>query len=324
MMSTYLVTGGCGFIGSHLVDELIGQGHRVIILDDLSTGSLKNLNKKAELIIGDICDADMVAQTMNECHGCYHLAAVASVQESVKNWVQTNQTNLVGTITLLNAAKTINEERRFPFVYASSAAVYGDQNEPPFKESDPLNPISPYGADKESCELHAKIAGRLHLLPITGLRFFNVYGERQNPNSAYSGVISIFLNQLRQGKPITICGDGEQIRDFIYVKDIVAYLCLAMKFANPKAPVFNACNGQGTSINQLARSLAELLGVNPRIVHINAPQGDIRTSIGDNSLAMAELGMSQKTALREGLENLCRSYNLVLEEDDNYQLQCAS
>jgi len=324
-MLTYLVTGGCGFIGSHLVDELLKQGNRVVVLDNLTTGSLNNLNKQAEFIFGDICDAPLVAQLMSKCDGCFHLAAVASVQESLAHWVETNQTNLVGTITLLNAAKSINQERPFPFVYASSAAVYGDQNNPPYKESDALNPISPYGADKESCELQAKVAGRLFQIPNVGLRFFNVYGERQNPSSAYSGVISIFLNQIKQGKSLTIYGDGEQVRDFIYVKDIVSYLCLAMKHATPESLVFNACNGQGISVNQLANTLVKLAGVRPLISHVKAPQGDIRVSIGDNALARSRLHVRAKTPLSVGLMHLCHYYNLLDEEEKvPYRLQRAS
>lgn len=324
-MSTYLVTGGCGFIGSHLVDELIKQKHDVVVLDNLSTGNLKNLNKRAKLIIGDICDASLVSEIMSGCDGCFHLAAVASVQESLAHWVQTNQTNLVGTITLLNAARAVNESRPFPFVYASSAAVYGDSGNPPYKESDALSPISPYGADKESCELQAKVAGRLYQVPNVGLRFFNVYGERQNPNSAYSGVISIFLNQIKQGKSITIFGDGEQVRDFIYVKDIVSYLCASMQYATPESLVFNACNGHGISVNDLAFTLVKLTGVHTLITHVKASQGDVRVSIGDNALALSALQGIRQTPFEVGLKRLCDYYNLgVKTEEATFQLQQAS
>lgn len=317
-MSTYLVTGGCGFIGSHLVDELINQGHKVIVLDNLSTGSLDNLNDKAIFAQGDICDASLVTELMSECDGCFHLAAVASVQESVKHWVETNHTNLVGTITLLDVAKSINAYRPFKFVYASSAAVYGDNPNTPFKEEDRLSPISPYGADKESCELQARVAGRMYQLPNAGLRFFNVYGERQNPSSVYSGVISIFMHQLRQGKPITIFGDGGQTRDFIYVKDIVQYLCKAMEHASPDSLVYNACNGRGTSIKQLAETLMDILGVHPEINYAKAAPGDARTSLGDNTLAKQRLGITEGTSLTDGLTQLCESFGLsVMEERES-------
>jgi UDP-glucose 4-epimerase len=241
------------------------------------------------------------------------LAAVASVQESVKNWVKTNHTNLVGTITLLDIAKTINEHRHFGFVYASSAAVYGDNSNPPFKETDYLNPISPYGVDKGSCEFQAKMAGKIFKLPNVGLRFFNVYGERQSPKSAYSGVISIFLNQIKRGKDITIYGDGEQVRDFIYVQDIVTYLCQAMECVSPDGLVFNACTGKGNSINQLANTLINISGVRLNIIHAEAKPGDARISIGDNSLAKEKLNTVAKTSLVEGLTNLCESLGLYIK-----------
>lgn len=311
-MFCYLVTGGCGFIGSHLVDKLISLGHKVVALDNLSTGSLKNLNKRALFVFGDICNAKLVGKIMQQCDGCFHLAAVASVQESMEYWVKTNQTNVVGTITLLEAAKSINQYRPFGFVYASSAAVYGDNTNPPFKETNFLNPISPYGVDKQSCEFQAKIAGRLYGLPNVGLRFFNVYGERQSPKSAYSGVISIFLNAIKQGKDLKIYGDGEQSRDFIYVKDIVSYLCQAMDHVSPKALVFNACTGKGTSINQLAKTLIDITGVNIRIIHAPEKNGDIRISVGDNSLAKSKLSIPAYTPLAEGLIGLCENFGLYI------------
>jgi UDP-glucose 4-epimerase len=324
-MATYLVTGGCGFIGSHLVDELINQKHTVKVLDNLSTGTLENLNSKAIFIEGDICDEFLVQRVMSTCDGCFHLAAVASVDQSVKDLVGTNHTNLVGTLTLLKVASYINKEYRpFKFVYASSAAVYGDSPNPPFKETDVLSPISPYGADKESCELQARVAGRIHQLPNAGLRFFNVYGERQNPSSSYSGVISIFLNQLKQGQPITIFGDGEQTRDFIYVKDIVHYLCKAMGYANTDSLVFNACNGIDTSITQLAEILIDILGEHPQIIHAKAHPGDIRTSIGDNTLAKTRLGITKSTSLREGLTHLCEGLGLQVERQTATVLRFAS
>jgi UDP-glucose 4-epimerase len=312
MMASYLVTGGCGFIGSHLVDRLTSRGHTVIVLDNLSTGKLANLNRDAQFVKGSICDAELVAKLMQQCDGCFHLAAVASVQESLIHWVDSNKTNLVGTITLLEAATNVNKIRPFSFVYASSAAVYGDKNNPPFKETDSLNPISPYAADKESCELQARIAGSLYQLPNAGLRFFNVYGERQSPNSAYSGVISIFLNQLRQGRSITIYGDGEQVRDFIYVKDIVTYLCMAMRDASTNSLVFNACNGEGTSVNQLVATLSDILGIHPEVVHTQSFKGDIRTSIGNNYLAKTTLKVRESIPLVEGLTRLCESLKLEI------------
>jgi UDP-glucose 4-epimerase len=303
-MSRYLVTGGCGFIGSHLTDALLNQGHDVIVLDNLSTGYLKNMNKNAELIEGDICDTNQVAKAMTSCDGCFHLAAVASVQQSVKHWVKTNRSNLAGTITLLDMAKNINREHPFSFVYASSAAVYGaNKNLRPFKETDELAPISPYGADKVSCEMQARIAGMLHQLPNTGLRLFNVYGERQNPDSDYSGVVSILLNSIKNKTPFTIFGDGEQVRDYIYVQDVISFMIQAMKHANTDSMVFNVCNGEGTTLNQLVDKLGRFSDL-PEIHYTSARAGDIRISTGDNTLVKTKLALPKATPLTEGLKKL--------------------
>lgn len=307
-MSRYFVTGGCGFIGSHLVDELLLQGHDVVVLDNLSSGNIHNLNKNAELITGDIDDRNLVIKTMSDCDGCFHLAAVASVQKSINHWVETNRTNLVGTITLLDIAKDINKNHPFSFVYASSAAVYGhSKNKPPYRETDELAPISPYGVDKLSGELQARIAGQIHQLPNICLRFFNVYGPRQNPDSDYSGVISILLNKIRTGQPFTLFGDGEQTRDFVWIDDVVHCLCLAMQHASTEAPVYNICSGAATSINQLIGTAGNILGTKPVIHHAPARTGDIRISTGDNALVKDKLSMSDFTDLNDGLKRLCGS-----------------
>ncbi len=306
-MSRYLVTGGCGFIGSHLTDELLKLGHTVLVLDNLSTGKKANLNKEAELIVGDICDKDIVAKTLCGCDGCFHLAAIPSVQESVKRWVETHHTNLVGMINLLDVATRLHYDRGFGFTYASSAAVYAEDNCPPFKESDKVSPISPYGVDKLSCEMQARIAGKLHHLPNVGLRIFNVFGERQNPDSAYSGVISNFINKFKNKEEVVIYGDGGQIRDFIYVKDVVAHFVSAMEHAAIESPVYNACSGKGTTLNELVHILEEIFRLNLKIAHTKPQTGDLRESIGDDSLARLVLRLREKDSLITNLALLSES-----------------
>lgn len=306
-MSKYLVTGGCGFIGSHLTDELLNQGHRVLVLDNLSTGKRANLNSEAELIVGDICDKDLVSKTLVGCDGCFHLAAIPSVQESVNRWVESHRTNLVGTINLLDVATHLHHERGFAFAYASSAAVYAEDNAPPFKESDRVCPISPYGVDKLGCEMQARIAGKLHHLPNVGLRIFNVFGERQNPDSAYSGVISNFINKFKNKQDVVIYGDGEQIRDFIYVKDVVAHFISAIQNAEIQSPVFNACSGKGTTLNELVRILEEIFKVNPKVAHTKPQTGDLRESIGDGSLARLVLRLQDNGSFINNLAQLSDS-----------------
>ena len=180
-MAHYLVTGGCGFIGSHLVDALIAARHRVRILDDLSSGKRGNVPAAAEVTIGDVADPAAVRDAMSGIDGCFHLAAIASVARSNVDWLGTHRVNLAGAITVLDAARA----RRTPVVYASSAAVYGDNPNVPLTEDAVTRPLTAYGADKLGCELHGRVAWHVHRVPNTGVRLFNVYGPRQDPNSPY-------------------------------------------------------------------------------------------------------------------------------------------
>ncbi|MGH7152360.1 MAG: NAD-dependent epimerase/dehydratase family protein, partial [Acetobacteraceae bacterium] len=186
-MATWLVTGGAGFIGSHLCDALLRRGDAVRVLDDLSTGKRENLPAGAELMIGDIADPAAVERALAGVDGCFHLAAIASVARGIDDWLGTHCTNLTGTITVFDAVR----RHPVPVIYASSAAVYGDCPAQPLTERAPTAPLSAYGADKLGCELHARVARQVHGITTVGLRFFNVYGPRQDPDSPYSGVISI-------------------------------------------------------------------------------------------------------------------------------------
>lgn len=300
-MAHFLVTGGCGFIGSHLAAALIARGDRVRILDDLSTGSRANLAPGAELVVGDIADAATVREAMAGTDGCFHLAAVASVERGVREWLATHRVNLSGTIAVFDAARA---HGGLPVVYASSAAVYGEQERLPIDEDAPTRPLSAYGADKLGCELHARVAGHVHGVPTMGLRFFNVFGPRQDPRSPYSGVISIFCDRLVAGEPPLIYGDGGQTRDFIAVADIVLGLLAAMRHAATDAPVLNLCTGRATSVLDLARTIAALClppgrELPPR--HLPPRSGEIRHSVGSPERARKMLGLGETTGLAEGL-----------------------
>jgi UDP-glucose 4-epimerase len=298
----YLVTGGCGFIGSHLCDALIAQGHTVRILDDLSTGKIENKPAAAELFQGDVADAALVARAMAGVDGCFHLAAVASVERGNQDWLGTHRTNLTGAITIFDAARrTRPDGGSAPVVYASSAAIYGDNPQVPLPEGATPRPLSAYGADKLGCELHARVATHVHGVPTAGMRFFNVFGPRQDPKSPYTGVISIFCDRLRAGSGVRIDGDGQQTRDFVFVGDVVAALMAAMKAMPDGSPVFNVCTGRATSILLLAQTIGELCGRTPEIQFAAPRAGDIRTSLGDARYALEVLGFAARVSLRDGL-----------------------
>lgn len=296
-MATYLVTGGCGFIGSHLVEALLAEGHRVRVLDNLSSGRREQVPAAAELLVGEVTDPAAVRAALAGTEGCFHLAAVASVVRSTEDWLGSHRVNLGGTVTVLDAAQAAGQ----PVVYASSAAVYGPQETLPIAEGNPLRPQSGYGADKLSSELQARVAGLLHGVPTCGLRFFNVYGPRQDPASPYAGVVSIFARRLLAGEALAIRGDGRQLRDFVYVVDAVACLRAAMSKASLAAPVVNVCSGRGTSVLDLAATLGRLLGVEPRLDFGPPQPGDIRQSRGEPSALAALLGVACSTSLEQGL-----------------------
>jgi UDP-glucose 4-epimerase len=307
----FLVTGGCGFIGSHLCDDLLRLGHQVRIFDNMSTGQLSNKPAGAELIEGDIRDRIALGRALADVDGCFHLAAVASVAESNRNWIETHEINQTATIALFDLARaTANACYPKPIVYASSAAVYGDHGSRPITERASAEPLSAYGADKLGCDHHARVARHVHGVPVTGLRFFNVYGPRQRPESPYSGVISIFCDRLAAGESVTIFGDGHQTRDFIYVSDVANALILAMDRVSTSVLmdrssvdplVLNICTGRQTSIRALATLISQLLGKIPRWSYQPERPGEIRTSVGDPTKAREVLGFSANTPLESGL-----------------------
>lgn len=300
-MAKWLVTGGCGFIGSHLVDALLEQGDQVRVLDDLSTGKRDNIPASVELRVGDVADASCVRECFDGIDGCFHLAAIASVQRCNDDWLGAHRTNLQGTITVFEAARHAAKAPPIPVVYASSSAVYGESADIPLKETATASPISGYGADKLASELHAKVAWQVYRIPTLGLRFFNVYGPRQDPSSPYSGVIAIFADRLARQQEIEIFGDGKQVRDFIYVGDVAASVAAAMTHLRADARVFNLCTGRGTSILELAELIGRVVGSNPMIRYRPPRVGDIRASIGDPSAGEDALGRKARTTMPQGL-----------------------
>jgi UDP-glucose 4-epimerase len=296
-MTTWLVTGGAGFIGSHLCEALLARGDAVRVLDDLSTGKRENLPPLATLIEADVADPLAVRDALQGVAGCFHLAAIASVERGINDWLGTHRANLTGAITVFDAARTT----RIPVVYASSAAVYGDAATIPITEATACRPLSAYGADKLGCELHARVASHVHGIPTVGLRFFNVYGPRQDPRSPYSGVISIFCEHIRRGAPIDIFGDGEQTRDFVYVTDVVAALLSSMQLAPANTQVFNVCTGIAVSVLALAREIAALTGTRLDAQHHPPRAGEIRHSTGSPVLSRQMLSLPEPVSLRNGL-----------------------
>jgi UDP-glucose 4-epimerase len=300
-MAQFLVTGGAGFIGSHLVHALLDEGHAVRVLDDLSSGHRKNLPQQVELIEADVTDPVAVDGALDGVDGCFHLAAIASVTRSHREWLRTHQVNLTGTINVFDQARPSRRRREVPVVYASTAAIYGNCGSFPVDEESPAAPLSAYGADKHACELHARVAGAIHGVPTVGLRFFNLYGPRQDPLSPYSGVISIFGDRLLRGEPVEIFGDGEQARDFTYISDAVRALRRAMRAASTSAFVFNVCTGKATSVRGLAQIMAELCGTELVVNRRPARSGEVRISIGDPQRAVEQLGFTAETTLSDGL-----------------------
>lgn len=300
-MAKWLVTGGCGFIGSHLVEALMARGDQVRILDDLSTGKREHALPGTELILGDVADARVVKAALEGVDGCFHLAAIASVERGRTDWLGTHRTNQTGTIVVFDAARAVRPGRPLPVVYASSAAIYGDNANVPLAETERPAPLSAYGADKLGCELHGRVAWHIHRVPNVGLRFFNVYGPRQDPSSPYSGVISIFTDRLAAGRGIDIYGDGSQIRDFVYVKDVVRHLVGAMDQIEGDARCVNVCTGRGTSIAELAAAIGALFGRTPEISYKPPRAGDIKVSLGNPEAAKRLFGFSAETVLRDGL-----------------------
>lgn len=297
-----LVTGGAGFIGSHLVDRLIASGHRVRVLDNLSSGKRANLpDGGVDFIEGDVCDADTVRTAMDGIDVVYHLAAVASVQASIDDPVGTHGSNFIGTLNLLEAARHRGARR---FIYASSAAVYGDTVTLPVSEQSATNPLSPYAADKLAGEHYLRFYVAKHGLAATTFRFFNIYGPRQDALSPYSGVISIFVERIRQKKAVTIFGDGRQTRDFVYVRDLIDILTASLSNTRSHGAILNVGSGGETSLLDLLDSLEHLAGRAVPRRHEAPRVGDILRSRADVSRLRTIMDYVPSTPIDTGLAQL--------------------
>ncbi|WP_434696663.1 NAD-dependent epimerase/dehydratase family protein [Pseudomonas sp. Z1-14] len=300
-----LITGGAGFIGSHLTDALLANGHSVRILDDLSTGKRSNLpldNPAVELIEGDVADAALVARAMAGCSAVAHLAAVASVQASVDDPVRTHQSNFIGTLNVCEAMRQAGVKR---VLFASSAAVYGNNGEGQSIDEDTSKaPLTPYASDKLASEFYLDFYRRQHALEPVVFRFFNIYGPRQDPSSPYSGVISIFSERAQKGLPISVFGDGEQTRDFVYVEDLVQVLVQAIEKPEVQAGAVNVGWNQATTLKQMLQALADVVGDLPAISYGPARSGDIRHSRADNRRLLELFDLPAQTPMSVGLARL--------------------
>lgn len=303
-----LITGGAGFIGSHLVEHMLAAGNAVRVLDNLSTGKRENLptHSRLEFVPGDIRDRGLVLDCAQDVQAIIHLAAVASVQASVDDPTGTHAANFDGTLHLLEAARQRHVRR---FLYASSAAVYGDNTRLPLVEEEILNPLSPYAADKLAGEYYLRFYHAKFGVETTAFRFFNIFGPRQDPSSPYSGVISIFIERVSRGEPVTVFGDGRQTRDFVYVGDLVKLLMQALARTEAVGQVINVGRGMQCSLLELLEALEKLTGKPVERRFEAARLGDIVHSCADISRLVRLLGKAPDTDIATGLGAILRHRN---------------
>jgi len=301
----YFITGGCGFIGSHIAEELVGKGQSVVIYDNLSSGFEKNIahfRNKCDFIKGDIRDDQHLTNSMKDADYVFHMGALVSVFDSVNRPEDNNSINISGTLNVLLAAKA-NEVKRVAM--ASSAAVYGNDPVLPKTENMLPQPESPYAAAKITGEYYMRVFASLYNIETVSLRFFNVYGPRQDPSSMYSGVISKFTDTLKKKEIPKIFGDGKQTRDFVYVKDLVRAILLAMHSEKVgKGEVFNVATSKTTSLIELLAVLNNILKLDIKPEFDEARTGDIRHSYASIDRTKEVLGYTPDYSLKEGLEEL--------------------
>jgi nucleoside-diphosphate-sugar epimerase len=301
MADRYLITGGAGFIGSHLVKHVLGAGGNVRVVDNLSTGFAKRLSQirdSVQLVTADLADNSVAAEVVKDVDYVLHQAAVPSVQRSVVDPVGTNRSNVTATLNLLENSRKAGVRR---FVYAASSSAYGDTEVLPKSEDMPANPLSPYALQKWLGERYCKLYHELYGLETVSLRYFNVFGPGQDPYSEYSAVVPKFTTKLLAKEPITVYGDGEQSRDFTYIDNVIQANLLALRAPNAPGEVCNIGCGQSVTLNQLIQILEELLKVRAQVTYAPAKPGDVRHSLADITKATRVLGYVPETEVEEGL-----------------------
>jgi UDP-glucose 4-epimerase len=304
----YLVTGGAGFIGSHIVEELLDRDHEVIVLDNLHTGSIKNIEpffqkKSVSFIEGSITDLKLLKGLFNDIDGIFHEAAIPSVPRSLKNPLVTNENNVTGTLNVLLAARDTGIKR---VIFASSSSVYGDTPVLPKHEEMKPNPKSPYAVSKLCGEYYCRVFSDLYGIKTSVLRYFNIFGPRQDPTSEYSAVIPKFISRILRNESPVIYGDGTQTRDFTYVKDVVHANIKAME-SNSEG-IFNVAYGSRTSLNDLARIIMEIQGVTIDIKYEVPRQGDVHDSLADISAAKKVFKYTPAYTVKTGLMETIQWY----------------
>jgi UDP-glucose 4-epimerase len=310
-----LVTGGGGFIGSHLAAHLLDQGYRVRVLDNFATGRRENvraLGGDVEVIEGDIQSYERVNRAIDGCEVVFHQAALPSVPRSVQDPLTSNATNVIGTLNVLLAARDHGVRR---VVCASSSSVYGANVELPKREDGPTVPISPYATTKLAAEGYTRSMHGVYGLDTVSLRYFNVFGPRQDPTSQYAAVIPNFISALLAGRPPVIFGDGEQSRDFTYVSNVVDANVLAMDAPEAAGRVYNVACGERVTLNRLVAELRDLLASDVEPVYAEPRAADVRHSLADLTRARTELGYEPSVLLREGLQRTIQHFQAEEEPD---------
>ena len=299
-MSNYLVTGGAGFIGSHLAEELVRRGHRVRVADSLVTGKRSNLDhiRGVEFVEGDLADLDFAKSAAADCEYVLHQAAIPSVPRSVKDPITSNRANVDGTLNMLVAARDAGAKR---LVFAASSSAYGDTPTLPKHEGMPTGPLSPYALQKVVGEQYLQMFTRLYGLETVSIRYFNVFGPRQDPSSPYSGVISVFATALLENRPPKIYGDGEQTRDFTYVANVVDGVIRACQAPKASGEIVNVATGGRVSLNRLFYAMRDLVGGTLEPVYAEPRMGDVRDSQADIHKAKALLGYEPIVSFEDGL-----------------------